>query len=143
MALFWFILSKTRFGRHVFATGGNPEAARLAGIRIEVITMMTFVLVGAVAGLAGALAASRTLTAQPSDHFGFVFAVLAAVIVGGTSISVGEGAVWRTVFGAFFIALIINGFNLRQVDPIIQRLIQGGVIVAAVAADNWTRSRRL
>lgn len=143
VALFWFTLSKTRFGRHVFATGGNAEAARLAGVPVALITATTFVLSGAAAGLAGALSASRTLSAQPSDHFGFVFAVLAAVIVGGTSIAGGDGAVWRTVFGALFIALIINGFNLRQIDPIIQRLIQGGVIVAAVAADNWTRSRRL
>lgn len=142
VGLFWFTLSRTRFGRHVFATGGAVEAARLAGVRVRLITMVTFVLVGAAAGLAGALSASRTLTAQPGDHFSFVFAVLAAVIVGGTSIAGGDGAVWRTVFGALFIALIINGFNLRQIDPIIQRLIQGGVIVAAVAVDNWTKSKR-
>ena len=142
VAVFWFVLERTRFGRHVFATGGNVEAARLAGIRVDRVTVMTFVLAGGAAGLAGALSAARTLTAQPSDDFSFVFAVLAAVIVGGTSIAGGDGAVWRTVFGAFFIALMINGFNLRQVDPIIQRLIQGGVILAAVAADNWTRSRR-
>lgn len=142
VGLFWFTLSRTRFGRHVFATGGAVEAARLAGVRVRLITVVTFVLVGAAAGLAGALSASRTLTAQPGDHFSFVFAVLAAVIVGGTSIAGGDGAVWRTVFGALFIALIINGFNLRQIDPIIQRLIQGGVIVAAVAVDNWTKSKR-
>ena len=142
VGLFWFTLSRTRFGRHVFATGGAAEAARLAGVRVKLISTVTFVLVGAAAGLAGALSASRTLTAQPSDDFGFVFAVLAAVIVGGTSIAGGDGAVWRTVFGALFIALIINGFNLRQIDPIIQRLIHGGLIVAAVAADNWTKSKR-
>ncbi len=142
VAMFWFVLSKTKFGRHVFATGGNPEAARLAGIRTEVITMLTFVFAGAATGLAGALLASRTLSVQPSDDFSFVFGVLTAVIVGGTSIAGGDGAVWRTVFGAFFIALITNGFNLLQVDPIIQRLIHGGLIVAAVSADTWTRSRR-
>lgn len=142
VALFWFILERTRFGRHVFATGGNPEAARLAGVRVEVITAATFVLTGAAAGLAGALLASRTITAQPSDDFSFVFAVLTAVIIGGTSIAGGEGAVWRTLLGAFFIALMTNGFNLLQIDPIIQRLIQGTVILAAVAADNWSRNRR-
>jgi len=142
VALFWFVLQRTRFGRHVFAVGGNPEAARLAGIRVEVITATTFVLTGAAAGLAGALLASRTITAQPSDDFSFVFAVLTAVIIGGTSIAGGEGAVWRTVLGAFFIALLTNGFNLHQIDPIIQRLIQGSVILAAVAADNWSRNRR-
>ena len=140
--LFWLVLERTRFGRHVFAAGGNPEAARMAGVRIEGIVVATFVITGAAAGLAGALSASRTLTAQPSDDFSFVFAVLTAVIVGGTSIAGGEGAVWRTVFGAFFTAFMLNGFNLHQIDPIIQRLIQGSVILVAVAADNWTRRRR-
>lgn len=140
---FWFLLERTRFGRHLFAVGGNPEAARLAGIRVENVVITTFVLTGAASALAGALLASRTLSAQPSDDFSFVFAVLTAVIVGGTSIAGGEGAVWRTVLGAFFIALMNNGFNLHQIDPIIQRLIQGAVMLLAVAADSWTRSRRL
>lgn len=139
---FWFLLERTRYGRHLFAAGGNPEAARHAGVRVETIVVTSFVLTGAMAGLAGSLLASRTLTAQPSDDFSFVFAVLTAVIIGGTSIAGGEGAVWRTVLGAFFIALLTNGFNLHQIDPIIQRLVQGGVILAAVAGDNWTRSRR-
>ncbi|MDE0194716.1 MAG: ABC transporter permease [bacterium] len=142
VVVFWVLLERTRFGRHVFAAGGNPEAARLAGVRVEGIVLTSFLLTGAAAGLAGALSASKTLTAQPSDDFSFVFAVLTAVIVGGTSISGGEGAVWRTVFGAFFTAFMLNGFNLHQIDPIIQRLIQGSVILVAVAADNWTRSRR-
>lgn len=142
VVIFWFLLERTRFGRQVFATGGNSEAARLAGIRVETIVASTFVLGGAAAGLAGGLLASRTITAQPSDDFSFVFSVITAVIIGGTSISGGEGAVWRTLLGAFFIALLTNGFNLLQIDPIIQRLIQGSVILAAVAADNWSRSRR-
>ena len=142
VVVLWLVLERTRFGRHVFAAGGNPEAARLAGVRVEAIVVATFVITGAAAGLAGALSASRTLVAQPSDDFSFVFSVLTAVIVGGTSIAGGEGAVWRTVFGAFFTAFMLNGFNLHQIDPIIQRLIQGSVILVAVAADNWTRSRR-
>ena len=142
VVVFWLLLERTRFGRHIFAAGGNPEAARLAGVRVAGIVLVTFVINGAAAGLAGALLASRTLTAQPSDDFSFVFAVLTAVIVGGTSIAGGEGAVWRTVFGAFFTAFMLNGFNLHQIDPIIQRLIQGSVILVAVATDNWTRRRR-
>lgn len=140
--IFSLILERSRFGRHLFAAGGNPEAARLAGIRVESVVAASFVLTGAAAGLAGSLLASRTLSAQPSDDFSFVFGVLTAVIIGGTSIAGGEGAVWRTVLGALFIALLTNGFNLHQIDPIIQRLIQGSVILAAVAADNWTRNRR-
>ncbi|MEM7339464.1 MAG: ABC transporter permease [Actinomycetota bacterium] len=139
--VFWFVLERTRFGRHLFAAGGNPEAARLAGVQVERVVIATFVLTGAAAGLAGALLASRTLTAQPSDDFSFVFSVLTAVIIGGTSIAGGEGAVWRTVLGAFFIALLTNGFNINQIDPIIQRLVQGTVILVAVAADSWSRTR--
>jgi len=141
VAILWFVLERTQFGRHLFAVGGNPEAATLAGVRVTRVVVSTFVLTGAAAGLAGALLASRTLSAQPSDDFSFVFSVLTAVIIGGTSIAGGEGAVWRTVVGAFFIALLTNGFNIHQIDPIIQRLVQGSVILAAVAADNWTRSR--
>ena len=142
VVVFWILLERTRFGRHIFATGGNREAARLAGVRVEGIVLAAFALTGAAAGLAGAMSAAKTLTAQPSDDFSFVFSVLTAVIVGGTSIAGGEGAVWRTVFGAFFTAFMLNGFNLHQIDPIIQRLIQGSVILVAVAADNWTRRRR-
>ena len=142
VVVFSLILERSRYGRHLFAAGGNPEAARLAGIRVETVVATSFIITGAAAGLAGSLLASRTLSAQPSDDFSFVFSVLTAVIIGGTSIAGGEGAVWRTVLGAFFIALLTNGFNLHQIDPIIQRLIQGSVILAAVAADNWTRNRR-
>ncbi len=142
VAFFWFLLERTSYGRKVFATGGNPEAARLAGVRVEAITTSTFVMTGAAAGLAGALLVSRTTSAQASDDFSFVFAVLTAVIIGGTSIAGGEGAVWRTLLGALFIAILTNAFNLLQIDPVIQRLVQGAVILGAVAADNWTRSRR-
>lgn len=138
----WVALAGTRFGRHVYATGGNAEAARLAGVRTRRIVVAVFALSGLAAGLAGVVAASRTISATPSDDFSFVFGVIAAIVVGGTSIAGGTGAVWRTLLGAFFIAFMVNGFNLHQVDPIWQRVIQGVVILVAVAADAWSRSRR-
>ena len=138
----WFALAGTRFGRHVYATGGNAEAARLAGVRTRHIVVSVFALSGLAAGLAGVVAASRTISATPSDDFSFVFGVIAAIVVGGTSIAGGTGAVWRTLLGAFFIAFMVNGFNLHQVDPIWQRVIQGVVILVAVSADAWSRSRR-
>ena len=139
--LLWFVLERTTFGRHLFAVGGNPEAATLAGVRVPRTLVTTFVITGAAAGLAGALLASRTLSAQPSDDFSFVFSVLTAVIIGGTSIAGGEGAVWRTIVGVCFLALLSNGFNLLKIDPIVQRLVEGSVILLAVTADNWTRNR--
>ena len=142
VATTWVLLSLTRYGRYIYATGGNPEAARLAGVRTGLITASVFVLTGAAAGLAGTLSASRSISALPSDDFSFVFGVIAAIVVGGTSIAGGEGAVWRTVFGALFIAFMRNGFNLHQIDPIWQRIIQGVVILAAVGINAWSRERR-
>ncbi len=142
VAVAWVALACTRFGRHVYATGGNAEAARLAGVRTRRIVVSVFALSGLAAGLAGVVAASRTISATPSDDFSFVFGVIAAIVVGGTSIAGGTGAVWRTLLGALFIAFMVNGFNLHQVDPIWQRVIQGAVILVAVAADAWSRSRR-
>ncbi len=138
----WFLLSQTRFGRYIYAVGGNADAARLAGVRVRWVIASAFVLSALAASLAGVLRGSRTMSATPSDDFSFSFDVIAAVVVGGTSIAGGEGSIWRTVLGAFFIAFMINGFNLNQVDPIFQRIVQGGVILAAVGIDSWSRSRR-
>ena len=142
VALAWISLAGTRFGRHVYATGGNAEAARLAGVRTRQVVVTVFALSGLASGLAGAVAASRTISATPSDDFSFVFGVIAAIVVGGTSIAGGTGAVWRTLLGAFFIAFMVNGFNLHQIDPIWQRIIQGLVILLAVTTDAWSRARR-
>ena len=136
------LLSRTRFGRNVFAVGGNMEAARLAGVAVNRVQTMAFLLLGAAAALAGVLNSSRSISAQPSDDFSFVFAVLTAVIVGGTSIAGGQGAIWRTTTAAFFLAFLNNGSNLLQIDPIWQRLIEGAVIIMAVAVDTWTKNRR-
>lgn len=136
------LLSRTRFGRNVFAVGGNMEAARLAGVAVNRVQTTAFLLLGVAAALAGVLNSSRSISAQPSDDFSFVFAVLTAVIVGGTSIAGGQGAIWRTTTAAFFLAFLNNGFNLLQIDPIWQRLIEGAVIIMAVAVDTWTKQRR-
>jgi ribose transport system permease protein len=138
----WFLLDRTRFGRYVFASGGNPEAGRLAGVRVSAVLAATFALGGAAAGFAGTIVSAQTLSAQATDDFSFIFAVIAAIVVGGTSIAGGEGAVWRTVVGVFFIAMLINGFNLNGVDPVYQRIIEGVVILLAVGTDAWTRARR-
>jgi ribose transport system permease protein len=142
VVLAWFLLDRTRFGRYVFASGGNPEAGRLAGVRVSAVLAATFALGGAAAGFAGTIVSAQTLSAQATDDFSFIFAVIAAIVVGGTSIAGGEGSVWRTVVGVFFIAMLINGFNLNGVDPVYQRIIEGVVILLAVGTDAWTRARR-
>lgn len=135
----WFVLDRTRYGRHVYAVGSNAEAARLAGVRVHAVQASTFALSGFAAALAGILVTSRTSSAQASDDFSFVFIVITAVVVGGTSIMGGEGAVWRSVMGAFFIAFMINGFNLLGADPIYQRMIRGAIILGAVWIDARSR----
>jgi ribose transport system permease protein len=142
VAFFWVLLSSTRYGRYVYATGANTDAAVISGVRTRRLVASTFLLTGAGAGLAGMVNASQSMSAQASDDFSFVFAALAAVVVGGTSIAGGAGTVWRTVTGALFIAMMNNGFNLNQVDPIYQRIILGLVILVAVGVDAFSRSRK-
>jgi ribose transport system permease protein len=138
----WILLERTRFGRSIFAIGGNIEAARLSGIRVARLQIIAFTLGGLGAGLAGALNSIRTTSAQASDDFSVIFAVIAAIVVGGTSIAGGSGAIWRSVAGVFFIAILVNGFNLNGIDPVFQRIIQGLVILLAVGADSIRSTRR-
>jgi len=142
VAFCWILLQCTRYGRYVYATGANRDAATVSGVRTHWIVASTFVLTGAAAGFAGMVNASQSMSAQATDDFTFVFSALAAVVVGGTSIAGGAGAVWRTVAGALFIAMMNNGFNLNQVDPIYQRIILGLVILAAVGIDAISRTHR-
>ena len=116
--LFGLLLARTTAGRYMYAAGGNAEAARLAGVRVGWIRIVAFMLSGAAAGLAGVMGASRILSAQAGgDATTLAFTVLAGIVVGGTSILGGEGAVWRTVVGVLFIALIDNGYLLLGLRP--------------------------
>ena len=130
-----FILLRTRFGRYVFAAGDNPEAARLSGINVNFIRTMTFGISGFAAGLAGVISTSKFLKAQNDAGQGLELEAIAAVVIGGTSIMGGEGAVWRTVMGVLLLRLITNGFNLINVDSFYQDVIRGLIILTAVALD--------
>ena len=136
-----FVLSRSKLGRRVFAVGGNPVAARLSGIDVKTIKLLSFTVVGLAAGIAGAILTSRTTTGQPDQGTTYVFAAFAAVVVGGTSIGGGRGAVWRTVLGVFFLAMITNGFNLLGINIYYQQVIKGMIILLAVAVDAMSTSR--
>ena len=140
--ILWVVLSGTQFGRHVYAVGGNADAARLAGIRVGVIRTAAFAISGFSAGLGGVLAASRISTGEASAGMGIEFQAIAAAIVGGTSIYGGEGALWRTMFGVFLLALIGNGFNLLNIDPFYQQITTGVILVVAVSLDAFARRTR-
>jgi ribose transport system permease protein len=141
IALCAWLLGRTVFGRHVFAVGSNREAARLAGVRVEWIRCGAFVLSGLLAGVAGIIVASRAGSAQADAASGIEFTAIAAVVIGGNSIFGGQGAIWRSILGIGLLALIRNGFNLLSVDPNYQQMVEGAIIVAAVAVDAWTRKR--
>jgi ribose transport system permease protein len=100
---------------------------------------MAFAISGLAAGLAGAILVSRNGEGQAGDGISDVLAAFAAVVVGGTSVAGGRGAIWRTVLGVVFLGLITNGFNLLNVDPIYQQIVQGGIILAAVGIDALSR----
>ena len=133
------LLGRTIFGRYVYATGGNSEAARLGGVRINTVVVATFALSGMAAALAGTIDASRTLSAQASAGSFLTFTVLTGIIVGGTSILGGEGSVQRTVVGCLFVALVANGFNLLGFDPFYQQVTLGIILLLAVGTDAWSR----
>ena len=133
------LLSRTTFGRYVYAIGGNAEAARLGGVRVNTIRVATFALSGAAAALAGTLDASRVLSMQASSGGFLTFTVLTGIIVGGTSILGGEGAIGRTVVGCLFVALVGNGFNLLGLDPFYQQITLGVILLLAVGIDAWSR----
>jgi ribose transport system permease protein len=142
VVLIGILLSTTTAGRYMYAAGGNAEAARLAGVRVAHIRVMTFAISGLAAGLAGVIDTSRVLSAQASPNdTALAFTVLAGIVVGGTSIMGGEGAVWRTVVGVLFIALIGNGYILLGYDPLYEQITMGAILLAAVGLDVWTRQR--
>jgi ribose transport system permease protein len=128
-----FLLNRTTLGRHVFAVGGNAEAAELSGVRVDFVRTATFAFSGLAAGLAGAILVSRVASGQPQTGTDLTLNAIAAVILGGTSIYGGVGAVWRSVAGVFLLALINNGFDLLNANPFYKDLVTGVIIVLAVA----------
>jgi ribose/xylose/arabinose/galactoside ABC-type transport system permease subunit len=136
------ILTRTRFGRYVYAVGGNIEAARLAGIRTWRVLVNVYILSGTLAALSGILLASRMNSGQPNAGVSYELDVIAAVVVGGTSLSGGAGSIVGTFIGAMLIAVLRNGLNLLNVNSYIQQVIVGVVILLAVMLDQIRRRRK-
>jgi ribose transport system permease protein len=135
LLVFGFVLARTIYGESIYAVGGNYEASRLSGIRVRAVVASTYVLMGGCVGLAGSIAASQLSSAQANLDPGIIFDVLTVVVVGGTSLSGGSGAMWRTAVGLVIIATISNGFVLLDISPYYQSIIKGSIIVAALALD--------
>jgi len=133
----FIILKQTRLGRYVYAVGGNAEAARLAGIDTKKTLLMVYIISGALAAASGILLASRLNSGQPNAGLMYELDVIAAVVVGGTSLSGGKGSIVGTFIGAMLIGVLRNGLNLLDVNSYVQMIVLGGVILLAVMLDQW------
>ncbi|WP_185235387.1 ABC transporter permease [Teredinibacter franksiae] len=135
VAVFVTVTGKTRFGRYLYALGGNERAALLTGLRVNRIKIWVYTLGGGLAGIAGLLVTARLDSAQPNAGLGYELDAIAAVVIGGTSLSGGRGTVMGTVLGCLIIGVLNNGLFLMNVSPFWQQVIKGAVILAAVAID--------
>jgi ribose/xylose/arabinose/galactoside ABC-type transport system permease subunit len=135
VVVFAIVLGRTRFGRYVFAIGGNEEAARLAGINVALVKAMVYVISGGCAAVAGLLLMARFASGSPNTGIGSELQSIAAVVVGGTSLMGGRGSVIGTFLGALFIGLLNNAMNLLGIESYTQDIVLGAVIVVAVIVD--------
>lgn len=135
------LMTSTRFGRYVFAIGGNPEAAKLAGINTRAMTLKIFVLMGALSGLAGAVASARLNSATNALGVGDELYVIAAAVIGGTSLAGGVGTIYGAVLGALVMKSLQTGMVLIGFDTAVQNMVVGAVLVLAVYLDNAYRKR--
>jgi ribose transport system permease protein len=134
------VMQLTPYGRRVYATGGNREAAYLSGVAVERVIASTYVWCGALAGVAGVMLAARLQSGQPTAGEFYELTAIAAVVLGGASLYGGEGTLYKSVIGVFIMIVLGNGLNLLNVDSYWQRVAVGAVVIAAAAADRL-RSR--
>ncbi|UNO50765.1 ABC transporter permease [Alicyclobacillus acidoterrestris] len=133
--IFWLLLSRTHYGRYVFATGGNEEASRLSGISVRWIKILAFVLTGVLAAVAGFISTARLNTAEPTLGSGLELDAIAAVILGGTSLAGGKGGLFGTLVGAIILGVLDDGMNLLNVSAFYQGIAKGVIILLAVLLD--------
>jgi ribose transport system permease protein len=136
-----FLLVHTRPGRYCYAIGSNIEAARYAGVRVSRYQVLFYVILGALTGLAGAIESARLVTGQPTSGEGYELRVIAAVVIGGGSLSGGQGTVLGTIIGALIMGVLANGANLLGISSFTQQVVIGTVIVLAVTFDEFQRRR--
>jgi len=132
----------TRYGRYIYAVGGNPEAARLNGLDVAAIVTSVYLIVGALSGLAGFLLSARLGAAEAVGGIGYELRVIASVVIGGTSLAGGRGGVGGTIIGALLIGVLTNGLVIMHVSSYWQQVVIGFIIVAAVAFDTYAKSHR-
>ena len=130
-----YIVRRTPLGRHIYAVGGNEQAARLSGIQINRVKMFVYIFSGFCAALAGLIFASELMTAHPARGEGLELSAIAAVVLGGTSLMGGRGTIWGAVVGAFVISVLNDGMSMMNISWYWQQVIRGSVIILAVLVD--------
>lgn len=135
VALAVFLSDKTKLGRYIYAIGGNENASLLSGININKVKIIVYTIAGALAAVGGLMVTSRLDSAQPNAGTGYELDSIAAVVIGGTSLSGGKGSIWGTVLGAIIIGVLNNGLVLLNVSPFWQQVVKGFVILLAVIID--------
>lgn len=135
VAVTWFVLDNTKFGRHVFAVGGNEAAAVISGVNVKWTKIRAYMLTGFLAAVAAIVLTGRTSSGQPGLGNGMEFDAIAAVIIGGTSYTGGVGTIWGSVIGALIIGVINNGMDLMNVNMYYQQIVKGIIMVLAVLLD--------
>lgn len=136
--MFAFIMNKTRTGRYIYAIGGNEKATMLSGIRVDRVKLLVYTLAGLLSAVAGILVTSRLDSAQPNAGSGYELDAIAAVVIGGASLSGGKGSILGTVVGALIIGVLNNGLVLLDVSPFWQQVVKGFVILLAVIMDRYS-----
>ncbi|MDA8587083.1 ABC transporter permease [Rhodobacteraceae bacterium] len=136
-----YILSRTVLGRYCFALGSNEEAVRLSGVNTDNWKIAIYTLAGAIVGVAGLIIASRLNSAQPALGLGYELEAIAAVVIGGTSLSGGRGTILGTLIGALIMAVLLNGLRILSVAQEWQTVVTGAIIILAVYADNVRRRK--
>ena len=137
-ALAWVLLQRTPFGRHVYAIGGNEMAARLSGVKTARIKLAVYAISGLTSGLAAIILTGRLMSGQPNAGVGFELDAIAAVVLGGTAIAGGRGLVIGTLIGAVLLGILNNGLNLMGINPYLQDIIRGFIILLAIyIAREW------
>ncbi len=140
VGLFIVVTQRTRFGRYLYAIGGNERAAQLSGIDVPRAKLLVYALGGMLSGVAGLLVTSRLDSATPNAGTGYELDSIAAVVIGGTSLAGGRGSIWGTVLGCLIIGVLNNGMVLLQVSPFWQQVMKGMVIIVAVAIERVNRT---
>ncbi|HDL5698635.1 TPA: ABC transporter permease [Mannheimia haemolytica] len=140
--LFTFALSKLKVGRYLYAIGSNEEAARLSGIKTNLVKIYAYVASGLLSGLTGVILASRLVTAQPNGGVSYELDAIASAVVGGTSLMGGVGTIPGTLIGSFIIGVLRNGLNMNGVSSFVQMIVIGLVIIVAVSLDQLRQSKK-